>query len=90
VKSVADDYGIKLDDKLSLKAEDDNDNVKAMQQRLYDLGYVTDKDNITGYFGEVSEEAVKAFQKNSDIKETGTADNETLTALFSENAAKAK
>ena len=51
--SVADKYKIKLDDKLSLKIEDDNENVKAMQQRLYDLGYITDKENITGYYGEI-------------------------------------
>lgn len=88
--SVADEYGIKIDDKLSLKAEDENDNVKAMQQRLFDLGYVTDEENITGYYGEVSQAAVKAFQTRNDIKATGTADNATLVAMFNENAVKAK
>lgn len=87
--SVAGDYKINLD-KLSLKAEDDNDNVKAMQQRLFDLGYVTDNENITGYYGEVSAEAVSNFQKNSGIEETGTADNKTLVALFDSNAVKAQ
>ncbi len=60
-----------------------------MQQRLYDLGYVTDKENITGYYGEISEAAVKAFQKNNDIKETGNADNATLVAMFNSSAVKA-
>ena len=85
--SVADKYKIDLKD-LSLKEEDDNDDVKAMQQRLFDLGYVSDKENITGYFGEISKKAVSAFQKASGIKETGEADNATLVKLFASNAKK--
>lgn len=87
--SLADKYKIKLD-KLSLKYEDENDNVKIMQQRLYDLGYVDDKENITGYYGEISQEAVKNFQTNNGIKATGTADNATLVKLFDSKAVKAK
>ena len=86
--SLADKYKIKLDG-LSLKEEDDDDDVKAMQQRLFDLGYVSDKENITGYYGEVSKAAVTAFQKKNGIKETGTADNATLVKLFSSDAKKA-
>ncbi len=89
-ESVAAEYKLELDDKLSLKPEDDNDKVKAMQQRLYDLGYITDKENITGYYGEVSKTAVKEFQKKNGIAETGTADNATLKVMFSEKAVKAK
>ena len=85
--SVADKYKIDLKD-LSLKEEDDNDDVKAMQQRLFDLGYVSDKENITGYFGEISKKAVNAFQKASGIKETGEADNATLVKLFASDAKK--
>lgn len=86
--SLADKYKIKLDG-LSLKEEDDDDDVKAMQQRLFDLGYVSDKENITGYYGEISKAAVTAFQKKNGIKETGTADNATLVKLFSSDAKKA-
>ena len=85
--SVADKYKIDLKD-LSLKEEDDNDDVKAMQQRLFDLGYVSDKENITGYFGEISKKAVSAFQKANGIKETGEADNATLVKLFASDAKK--
>ena len=88
-KSEAEKYDIKLDD-LSLKKEDQNANVKAMQQRLYDLGYITESDNVTGYYGDVSAKAVEAFQKNSKLEETGAADNKTLTALFMDNAPKAE
>ena len=85
--SVADKYKIDLKD-LNLKEEDDNDDVKAMQQRLFDLGYVSDKENITGYFGEISKKAVSEFQKASGIKETGEADNATLVKLFASDAKK--
>ncbi len=88
-KTVAEQYKIKLDD-LSLKYEDENDNVKIMQKRLFDLGYVTDDENITGYYGDISKDAVKAFQKNNDIKDTGNADNATLLVMFSEEAVKAE
>ncbi len=87
--SVADKYKIKITATLTLKPEDENNNVKAMQQRLYDLGYVTDKENITGYYGEISEAAVKDFQKNNNIKQTGTADNATLVVMFDNSAKKA-
>ena len=60
-----------------------------MQQRLFDLGYVSDKENITGYYGEISKKAVTEFQKKNGIKETGTADNATLVKLFSSDAKKA-
>lgn len=88
--SVADKYKINLGNNLSLKYEDENGNVKIMQQRLYDLGYVTDEENITGYYGDVSKQAVSDFQTNNGIKATGTADNATLVAMFSDSAVKAK
>lgn len=86
--SVADKYNIELKD-LSLKYEDENKDVKAMQQRLYDLGYVDDKENITGYYGDISKKAVSDFQKNNKLEDTGEADNKTLTVMFMDNAVKA-
>ena len=89
-KSVADKYNLTITSDLSLKQEDENDSVKAMQLRLYNIGYIADKDNVTGYYGEVTAEAVKKFQKNNGLKETGTADNATLVLLFDSSAKKAK
>ena len=89
-KSVAEEYEIKLTDDLSLKKEDNNADVKATQKRLYDLGYITDSENVTGYYGDVTAAAVEKFQKNSKLEETGVADNKTLTALFTDNAPKAE
>lgn len=89
-KSVADKYNLTITSDFSLKQEDENDTVKAMQLRLYNIGYIADKDNVTGYYGEVTAEAVKKFQKNNGLKETGTADNATLVLLFDSSAKKAK
>ena len=86
--SVASTYGIELNC-ISLKLEDENQNVEILQQRLYDLGYVTDSENITGYYGEITQKAVKAFQKANSIKQTGVADSATIEALFMSNAKKA-
>lgn len=83
--SVESKYNIKVSG-LTLKLDDENDNVKAVQQRLFDLGYITDKGNVTGYYGEVTQKAVKEFQKASGISESGTADSKTLTALFKSDA----
>lgn len=89
-KSVTGDYGNINLDGLSLKAEDENDDVLQMQQRLEDLGYLKKEDeNVTGYYGEMTAQAVKDFQKKNGIKDTGTADNATLKALFLSNAKKA-
>lgn len=88
VESVASKYKVNLKN-LSLKKEDENDNVKAMQQRLFDLGYVDDSENVTGYYGSITEQAVKDFQKKNGIKSTGTANNATLEALFRSDAKKA-
>ena len=89
-KSVTDQYdNINLDG-LSLKVEDENDDVLQMQQRLEDLGYLKKEDeNVTGYYGEMTAQAVKDFQKRNGLKETGVADNATLKALFMSDAKKA-
>lgn len=88
-KNLTDEYNITIpDDGFAL--EDENDNVKAMQTRLKDLGYVSDEENITGYYGQITQNAVTAFQKQNNIKETGTADKTTLEKMFSPDAVKAE
>ena len=78
--SVADKYKIDLKD-LSLKEEDDNDDVKAMQQRLFDLGYVSDKENITGYFGEISKKAVSARRQAESRRQARRTTPPSLSSL---------
>ena len=88
-QDVSSKYDIDLDG-LVLEKEDSSDDVKAMQKRLADLGYVkNNEDYVTGYYGPATEKAVKAFQKNSGIKETGKADNKTLVEMFRSTAKRA-
>lgn len=91
-EDVSSQYAIDLSN-LSLALDDESSAVEAMQKRLFDLGFIKkegDDTNITGYFGKVTESAVKAFQKANGIPETGKADNATLILIFSSAAKKAE
>lgn len=68
----------------SLAKGDDSDDVRAMQQRLYDLGYLEDEPD--GKFGNNTQTAVKLFQQQAGLAVTGVADNETQTALYADDA----
>lgn len=89
-ESVAADYNVTIDDKTELKKSEQNDTIKAMQQRLFDLGYIDDPENVTGYYGDMTEQAVKAFQEKASLEASGTADNKTVKAIFAKDAPKAK
>ena len=71
-----------------LKKGDKNDDVKKMQTRLCELGYL-DKSSITGYYGDFTAKKVKLFQKKAKLEETGTADEETLRRLYADDAPRA-
>ena len=62
------------------------DDVENMQKLLKKLGYMS---NVTGYFGEETESAVKAFQKNNSLSSDGMVGAKTMTALKSDKAKKA-
>lgn len=53
-----------------------------MQNRLIELGYLSDSAN--GTYGENTEKAVLAFQRNNNLPETGVADSETQRKLYSD------
>ena len=44
------------------------------------------EDDATGYFGELTQSAVKDFQDYNEMESTGEVDKKTETALFSEDA----
>ena len=56
-----------------------------LQNRLIELGYL--RDTADGTFGENTQTAVQAFQKNNGLPETGIADAATQTKLFSDTSA---
>ena len=64
---------------------DMGDEVTAIQQKLFDLGYYSAE--VTGYFGELTEQAVKDFQYINGIEVSGIVDEFTYEVLFSEGAA---
>lgn len=90
--SEADRYDIKITDDLSLKKGDedkgDSKDVWELQHRLWNLDYLVGVDNVTGYYGDLTEQAVKDFQKAAGFEVTGVADNKTIKALFMSDAPK--
>lgn len=63
------------------------DDVRELQQQLKQLGYFTYSD-ITGYYGVLTADAVRRFQRDNGLPVTGAVDNQTAALLAS--AVKAK
>ena len=57
------------------------ENVRILQQRLIDLGFLTN-DIADGKYGGNTEAAVKKVQKVVGLPETGTADQLTQAYIF--------
>jgi peptidoglycan endopeptidase LytE len=55
-------------------------NVKVLQQNLKLLGYFQYPD-ITGYYGTITQDAVKRFQQNNGLSATGVADARTVQLI---------
>lgn len=70
-----------------MKNGDDGQEVFELQAKLYDLGYITVE--YDGLYGDVTEGAVKAFQKANGLQETGAVDAKTLEVLNSGSAVSA-
>lgn len=62
--------------KIGMRGKD----VEKLQTRLKELGFF--KAGVTGYFGIVTEQSVKDFQKTRKLKVTGIADETTLHMLY--------
>ncbi len=71
----------------TLKNGSTGDDVKKMQQRLKELGYL--KGSADGDFGDATETAVKAFQLQNGLSVDGKAGANTLSKLYSASAKKA-
>ena len=71
----------------SLKVGSEGNEVRSLQSRLKELGYYTG--NVDGDFGQSTEEAVKAFQRNNGLTADGKAGSETITEMNSSSARKA-
>lgn len=60
--------------------------VTNVQKRLKELNYM---DAVTGYYGSLTEEAVKAFQKRNGLSADGKVGKVTMNALMDSDAKKA-
>jgi len=66
---------------------DKGDDVKALQKRLKELGYNV-PGQITGYFGDITEAAVKQFQKVNKLTVDGKVGQNTRKLIYSDAAKK--
>ena len=67
----------------TLRQGDESDQVKALQLKLIEKGYLTTE--ATGFFGSATESAVKKFQKDNGLSQDGVAGPSTLKALNATN-----
>lgn len=67
-----------------LKVGSSGDKVTNLQERLTELGFYNS--DITGYYGEKTESAYKAFQKAAGLYADGIAGEDELDLLYSDDA----
>lgn len=79
--TVTADNSLEITEDMQYQNGDEDDNIKIIQNRLIELGYMTE--DATGYYGNVTEESVRKFEENNDITVDGIADSSDLTLLFS-------
>ncbi|WP_293099530.1 peptidoglycan-binding protein, partial [Moorena sp. SIO3I6] len=62
-----------------LRPGSNGESVKQLQNRLTELGFY--KGPVTGYYGKLTETAVKEYQLSRELPANGIADSRTLSAL---------
>lgn len=60
------------------------EDIKRIQNRLYELGYLASADLVTGNFGDKTEEAVLKLQNQNGITEDGKVGHQTLNLMYSD------
>ncbi len=66
------------------KNGDQGEDIRRIQNRLYELGYLATEDLITGNFGDKTEEAVKKLQQMNDLEQDGKVGQKTMNLLYSD------
>ena len=82
------DTSLKITKDMFFEFGDIKDDIKKVQNRLEALGYFNEEKS--GYYGEVTQKAVKAFQKANKLTQSGNCDYKTLTLMFSAKAKAAR
>ena len=78
------DTSLKITKDMFFEFGDIKDDIKKVQNRLEALGYFNEEKS--GYYGEVTQKAVKAFQKANKLTQSGNCDYKTLILMFSAKA----
>lgn len=86
--AVSYDAPFAISDSTVYQSGDDHEDIKAIQERLVDLLYLSfdEGDSPTTYYGPGTETAILNFQESNGLSATGIADAETLKVLFSDDA----
>ncbi len=71
-----------------MRLGDQGDQVKKVQSLLSKYGYLNSA-NATGYYGEITEKAVKNFQKQNKLTQDGSVGVQTLAKLTGDNVKRA-
>ncbi len=66
---------------IEYKKEHQGEEIKSYQLTLKSLGYFEETTDVNGYFGIATETAVKFYQENNNLEETGTLNKETQESL---------
>lgn len=77
-----------ITDDMEYKQNDENNNILEIQKRLVELGFM--KDDPTGYYGEITLNAVKNFEKANGLEENGVLDSNDIKIIFSKDAKSAE
>lgn len=62
----------------------DGEDIRRIQNRLYELGYLATADLVTGHFGDTTEEAVIKLQEVNGLNNDGKVGRQTINLLYSE------
>ncbi len=64
----------------------DGNDIRRIQTRLYEMGYLASEDQITGHFGDVTESAVKKMQETNGLVADGKVGTMTVELIYSGEA----
>ena len=65
--------------------DDEGDDIRRIQMRLYELGYLATADLVTGHYGDSTESAVKKMQEVNSLDQDGKVGRKTMNLLYSED-----
>ncbi|MBQ7810795.1 MAG: peptidoglycan-binding protein [Clostridia bacterium] len=78
------DEKTETEEEIAFSNGDYNDSIYEIQAELQNLGYFND--DATGYYGDMTENAVADFQAQNGLEPTGEVDELTYAAIFSSTA----